>query len=157
MAIAAADLLGIVAYGDQFDLNRALEHGKKATGAGSAIAIGKVVALTEATGVWSKATSGNDTRLGVIPKLYWGEDINTDSSAKVQVLTGLGASVYVKASGAIPVADRVVAGDDGTVKDWTSGNWFGYYEGHYGEGIGFDQPATDAADGDSIRIRINTR
>lgn len=157
MAIAAADLLGVIAYGDQFDLNRALEHGSKATGAGSAIATGKVVAITEATGVWAKATSGNDSRLGVIPKLYWGADINTDSSSKVQVLTGLGASVYVKAYNAIKPGQRVVAGDDGTVKAWTSGNWFGYYEGHYGEGIGFDQPATDAAANDSIRIRINTR
>ena len=157
MAIAAADLLGVVAYGDQFDLNRALEHGIKATGAGSAIPVGTVVAITEASGTWSRATSGNDTRLGVIPKLYWGEGINTDSSAKVQVLTGLGASVYVKAGGAIKPGQRVVAGDNGTVKAWASGNWFGYYEGHYGEGIGFDQPTTDAALNDSIRIRINTR
>lgn len=157
MAIAAADLLGVIAYGDQFDLNRALEHGSKATGAGSAIPTGKVVAITEATGVWAKATSGNDTRLGVIPKLFWGTDINTDSSSKVQVLTGLGASVYVKAFNTIKPGQRVVAGDDGTVKAWTSGNWFGYYEGHYGEGIGFDQPTTDAAANDSIRIRINTR
>ena len=157
MAISAANLLGIVAYPDIFSLDRALELGEKSSGAGSAIETGKVVAITEATGVWAKATSGNDTRLGVIPKLYWGKDVNTDSSTKVTVLTGPNAEVYVKASGALIVGQRVVAGNDGTVKAWTSGNWFGVYMGHYGEGSGQDTAATDAADAETVRVKINTR
>jgi len=157
MAIAAADLFGVVAYPDILSLDRALELGEKATGASSAISIGRVVAITEATGVWARATSGNDTRLGVIPKLYPGKDVNTDSSAKVTVLTGPQAEVYVEASGNIIVGQRVVAGDNGTVKAWTSGNWFGVYKGHYGEGSGQDNAATDATNGQAIRIAINTR
>jgi hypothetical protein len=157
MALSLSDLKGVVAYPDIFSLDTALEQGEKATGASSALGTGKVVALTEATGVWSEATSGNDTRLGVIPKLYWGKDVNTDSSAQCLVLTGARAEVYVEAGGSIPVGDRVVAGDGGTVKDWSSGNWFGVYKGHYGEGSGFGVPATDAVAGDAVRIAINTR
>ena len=157
MAIATADLLGIVAYPDVFSLDRAIELGEKATGAGSAIPTGRVVAITEATGNWALGTSGNDTRLGVIPKLYWGKDVNTDSSAKVTVLTGPNAEVYVEASGNIVVGQRVVAGDGGKVKAWTSGNWFGVYMGHYGEGSGHNTAATDAVNGDAVRIKINTR
>ena len=157
MALTLSDLLGVVAYPDKDSLDRALEEGFKSTGASTALSTGKVVALTESTGIWAQGTSGNDTRLGVIPKLYWGKDINTDSSSKCLVLTGVGAEVYVEASAALKPGRRVVAGDGGTVKAWASGNWFGFYVGHYGEGSGFDQPATDAASGDAVRIRINTR
>jgi hypothetical protein len=157
MAIAAADLYGVVAYPDVFSLDRAIELGEKATGVGSAVPIGRVVAITEATGVWATATSGNDTRLGVIPKLYPGKDVNTDSSAKITVLTGPNAEVYCEADAAIVVGQRVVAANGGRVKAWTSGNWFGVYMGHYGEGSGQDNAATDAVANDAVRIKINTR
>ena len=157
MALTAADLFGVVAYADVLNLDRAVEEGSKATGAGSAISIGRVVAINESTGNWALGTSGNDTRLGVIPKLYPGKDVNTDSSAKITVLTGPQAEVYVEASGAIKPNSRVVAGNGGTVKAWTSGNWLGVYKGHYGEGSGHDQPPTDAANGEAIRIALNTR
>lgn len=157
MALLAADLFGVVAYADVLNLDRAIEHGSKATGAGSAVPIGRVVAINESTGNWALGTSGNDTRLGVIPKLYPGKDVNTDSSSKITVLTGPQAEVYVEAQNAIKPGARVVAGDGGKVKAWTSGNWMGVYKGHYGEGSGHDQPATDAAAGEAIRIALNTR
>lgn len=157
MALSLADLVGVVAYPDILSLDRAIELGEKATGAGSALPIGKVVAITESTGVWAVATSGNDSRLGVIPKLYPGKDVNTDASAKVTVLTGPQAEVYVESDGAIVVGQRVVAANGGRVKAWASGNWFGVYKGHYGEGSGQDNAATDATANEAVRIAINTR
>ena len=157
MALALADLLGVVAYPDIFSLDRAIELGEKASGASSAIGIVKVVAITETTGVWAQATSGNYTRLGVIPKLYPGKDVNTDASTKVTVLTGPNAEVYVESDAAIVVGQRVVPANGGRVKAWTSGNWFGVYMGHYGEGSGQDNAATDAVANEAVRIKINTR
>lgn len=155
MALALADLLGVIAYPNDFD--RAIEIGKKATGASSALGVGKVVALTESTGLWAVGTSGNDVRLGVIPKIYQGVDVNTDSSANVAILTGPGAEVYVECDGTVKPNSRVVAGNAGTVKAWASGNWFGVYVGHYGEGSGSGEPPTDGSNGDPIRIKLNTR
>ena len=154
MALTLSDLLGIVAYPDIYKLDRALELGEKATGASSALGTGKVVAITEATGVWAQGTSGNDTRLGVIPKIYWGKDVNTDSSAKVTVLVGPNAEVYVESDGAIVVGQRVVAANGGRVKAWASGNWFGVYMGHYGEGQGHDNAATDATANEAVGVGL---
>jgi len=154
MATAAADLFGVVAYPSQFDLDRALEPGKKATGAASTLVTGRVVHLTNSTGIWARGTSGDAGRAGVIPKLYQGLNINTDSSANVVVLTGDGASVYCELFDTIKPSAKVTFGDNGTVKAWTSGKVVGHYQGHYGEASGTGEPATDGTAGQAGRIRL---
>jgi len=75
MATAAADLFGVVAYPSIFDLDRALEEGSKVTT--STLATGRVVVLPTGTGTWATGTSGSSGRAGVIPKLYWGKNVNS--------------------------------------------------------------------------------
>src|ERR1044071_1580226 len=154
MTIAAADLFGVIAYPGVRDLDRALEPGKKATSASSALVTGRVVHLTNSTGLWARATSGDAGRIGVVPKLYWGKDVNTDASANCVILTGVGAEVYVEAGGTIKPGAKVVAGDGGTVKAWTSGNHIGVYKGHYGEASGTGEAPTDATTGEAGRMAL---
>ena len=153
MTISAANLFGVIAYPGERDLDRALEPGKKATTASSALVTGRVVHLTNSTGLWARATSGDAGRIGVVPKIYWGKDVNTDSSDDCVILTGVGAEVYVEAAAAIKPGAKVVAGDGGTVKAWTSGTHIGVYKGHYGEGTA-GEPPTDASAGEAIRIAL---
>ena len=155
MTIAAADLFGVIAYPSQFDLDRALEQGKKATGASSALVTGRVVHLTNSTGVWARGTSGDAGRAGVVPKIYWGKDVNTDASASCVILTGEGAEVYVEAGDTLKPGAKVTFGNGGTAKIWTSGKVIGHYVGHYGEGIGAGEPPTDATVGQAARIRLS--
>jgi hypothetical protein len=157
MALALADLVGVVAYPSPFDLDRALELGKKATGAGTALVTGKIVNLTASTGIWAQGTGGNTGRAGVVPKLYWGKDVNTDASANCVILTGTGAEVYVEAGGTIKPGSPVTYDAAGKAKIWTSGTTIiGHYVGHYGEGSGAGEPPTDATVGQPARIRLET-
>jgi len=157
MALALADLVGVIAYPSIFDLDRALEAGKKATGAASALVTGRVVKLTASTGVWARGTSADVGRAGVVPKIYWGKDVNTDASANVVVLTGIGAEVYVEAGNTLKPGSPVTFGDAGTAKLWTTGTTvIGHYVGHYGEGSGTGEPPTDATVGQPARIRLET-
>jgi hypothetical protein len=153
MTISAANLFGVIAYPGERDLDRALEPGKKATGASSALVTGRVVHLTNSTGVWAQATSGDAGRIGVVPKLYWGKDVNTDASAECVILTGVGAEVYVELGGTVKPGAKVIAGDGGTVKAWTSGTHIGVYKGHYGEGSA-GEPPTDGTIGQAGRIAL---
>ena len=155
MAKSLSDLVGVIAYPGERDLDRALEPGKKATGAGSALVTGRVVHLTNSTGLWARGTSGDAGRAGVVPKIYWGKDVNTDASDECVILTGVGAEVYVESDGAIKPGAKVTFGDAGTVKAWTTGKVVGKYMGHYGEGTA-NEPPTDAADGDAVRIALET-
>jgi len=153
MATAAADLFGVVAYPSIFDLDRALEEGSKVTT--STLATGRVVVLPTGTGTWATGTSGSSGRAGVIPKLYWGKNVNSAASdSKVVVLTGEGAEVYVETSGTIRKGDRVAFDDGGKVKAYTSGVVVGHYVGHYGEASGAGETPTDAIVGEAIRIRL---
>lgn len=152
--VAAADLFGVVAYPSIFDLDRALEQGKKATGASSALVTGRIVHLTNSTGVWAQGTSGDAGRAGVVPKIYWGKNVNTDASDNCVILTGDGAEFYAESDGAIKPGAKVTFGDGGTVKAWTSGKVIGHYVGHYGEAIGAGEEPTDAAQDEAVRIRI---
>ena len=155
MALALADLVGVIAYPSPRDLDRALEQGKKATGAGSALVTGRVVTLTDSSGLWARGTSGNAGRAGVVPKLYWGKDVNTDASANVIILKGSGAEVYCEAANTLKTGARVTYGDGGTVKQWVSGQKaIGVYVGHYGEGSGSGEPVTDATVGQPARIAL---
>ena len=153
MATAAADLFGVVAYPSIFDLDRALEEGSKVTT--STLATGRVVVLPTGTGTWATGTSGSSGRAAVIPKLYWGKNVNSAASdSKVVVLTGEGAEVYVETSGTIRKGDRVAFDDGGKVKAYTSGVVVGHYVGHYGEASGAGETVTDAIVGEAIRIRL---
>jgi len=155
MALSLADLVGVIAYPSPKDLDRALEIGKKATGASSALVTGRVVTLADSTGLWARGTSGNATRAGVVPKLYWGKDVNTDASANCVILTGSGAEVYVEAFNTLKPGARVTYGDGGTVKLWVTGQKaIGVYKGHYGEGSGSGEPPTDATVGQPARIAL---
>jgi len=154
MATLAADLFGVVAYTSIFDLDRALEPGKKATGAASTLITGRVVCLAGATGLWARCTSGNTDRAGVIPKSYQGLNTNTDASANVVVLSGDGAEVYAELYDTIKPGQRVTFGDNGTVKAWASGKVVGHYVGHYGEASGTGEPPTDGTAGQAGRIRL---
>ena len=147
-----ADAYGVIAYPNNFD--RYIEPGKKATGASSALVTGRVVHLTNSTGVWARATSGDAGRAGVVPKIYWGKNVNTDASDDCVIFTGIGGEIYAEASGAIKPGAKVTFGDGGTVKAWTSGAYIGVYKGHYGEGIGEGEVVTDAASTDSVRIAL---
>jgi hypothetical protein len=152
MATAAADLFGVVAYPSQRDLDRALEPGKKATGVGSTLITGRVVNLTNSTGIWAQGTSGNTGRAGIIPKLYQGYLVNTDSSSNVVVLTGQGAEFYAEAYDTIKPDAKVIFGDNGTLKAWSSGMYVAVYKGHYGEASGSGEPATDLTAGQAGRF-----
>lgn len=145
----------------------------KSTAGSSAIAKGKVVKLTESTGVGAVTPASANVLgpFGVVPALY---PVNVDADATFTVLTG-GGEVYVKADGAIKPNGRVqpsaatagevvafIVADSGTTPSEAqvelAGEKFnavvGYYLGHVDEGSGFSKPATDAADGDIIRIRL---
>jgi len=144
--------------------------GTKATGGSSAIAVGKVVKLTEATGVWSAAATSSKGPFGVCANVY---PVNGDSDAIINVAVG-GGEWYVTADGAIkPYARVMISGSTaGEVVTWASATIdttpaqadvvaardefskvVGIYLGHEGEGKGGTVP-TDAADGEIIRILL---
>ena len=153
MTTAAADLFGVVAYPSIFDLDRALEQGKKATT--GALGTGLVVTLDNTNGLWATAATASTGRAGVIPKLYQGKDVNTASSAEVVVLTGIGAEVYAEAGDTIKPGAKVTFGATGTVIPQTSTYpVIGHYVGHYGEGSGAGEPPTDGTVGQAVRIRL---
>jgi hypothetical protein len=144
--LTLAQLLGKPGYGDKWDMDRQIEIGKKSTS--TAIAVGRTVFHDENTGLWAIATAGSTGRMGVVPAL---DPINVAASPSVNVVTGPGSEIYVEANGAIKPGAGVVPDTGGKVKSGLGGQWS--YVGHYGEGSGHGQPATDAAAADPIRIR----
>ncbi len=168
MALTVAQLLGSPADGT--DLDRNLEIGIKATGASSAIAVGRVVFLTESTGEWAIATDGSTGRMGVIPKL---DPVNVDADDTVTVATGINSAWYVEANGTIKPGARAAPSAGGTLKQYASGDTTAtptestieaaikdferapfVYEGHYGEGSGLGNKPTDILDNEVGRFRI---
>lgn len=168
MALLLADLLGTPADGT--DLDRNIEIGKKATGASSAVAAGRIVFHTQSTGNWAIATAGSTGRMGIVPKLH---PLNVDADDTLQVATGVNSAWYIEAAGAIKPGSRVgpttggkgiayVAGDvtatpteatiESAIKDFERAPFV--YEGHYGEGSGLHNDPTDAANTNPIRVRI---
>lgn len=146
----------------------------KATSASSAIAAGKVVQLNESTGVAAVATAAAGLKgpFGVVPRL---KPLNVDSDPTFIVVTGKGAEMYVVCQGAIKPNARVglSATVDGAVAAFVpaaasaspteaeveaAGEAFnrvvGEYVGHVDEGSGLENPASDAADGETIRIKL---
>src|SRR6266542_4342248 len=115
---------------------------KKATGGGSAIPRGKVVALNEATGVWGLPGTGGAvyTRKGIVTHT------NLDGDAFMTIGTG-GGIYYTTADGAIkpdaPVETSTT--NDGNVIALSASATYaanigrealGYYRGHENEGDG---------------------
>lgn len=170
MALALADLLGTPADGT--DLDRNIEIGKKATGASSAIAAGRVVVLTESTGEWAIATSTSSGRFGIVPKLH---PLNVDADDTLQVATGVNSAWYVEAAGTIKPGQRCRSTTGGKVVAYAATNLANsatfadttiedaikdferapfVYEGHYGEGSGLYNDPTDAANAEPVRVRI---
>ena len=151
MALTTAQLIGTPAHADARDLDRAIEIGKKATGGASAIAVGRVVFHTHATGVWAIATSGSTGRMGVVPKLA---PVNVDGDDTLSVVTGVDAEIYTEATGAIKPGAHVLPDTGGKVKASTGGEGFAVYVGHYGEGSGLANDPTDAASAEAVRIKL---
>src|SRR5688500_8077026 len=133
---------------------------KKATSGGSAIARGAVVILDPATGLWAKLTAALNLkgRKGICTHT------NLDADPTFTILTG-GGKGYVVADGVIKPGDAVSSSDGtaGRVKAHTGPAAaadnnriiIGYYEGHADEADGSaDHPATDAAQGDTIKIQV---
>ena len=151
MTLTLAQLLGTPADADEFSLDGALEIGNKSTAGSSAIAAGRVVFLTQATGVWAIATSGSTGRMGVVPNLA---PLNVDADGTLTVAARTGARYYVEANGAIKPGGQVIPDTGGKVKATTGGAGFAVYEGHYGEGSGLGNAPTDAAAAEAVRIRL---
>lgn len=151
MALTTAQLIGTPAKADAFDLDTAVEIGKKATGGASAIAYGRVVFQTSSSGVWAIATAGSTGRMGVVPKLA---PINVDADDTLQVTAAPRAQIYVEANGAIKPGSQVIPDTGGKVKS-TSGQGFAVYKGHYGEGSGLENDPTDAAAAEAVRIELS--
>ncbi len=168
MTLTVAQLLGSPADGS--DLERNLEIGIKATGASSAIAVGRVVVLTESTGVWSLATDGSTGRMGVVPKL---DPVNVDADDTITVATGINSAWYVEANGTIKPGARAAPSANGTLKQYAAGDVTTtvseanveaaikdferapfVYEGHYGEGSGLGNKPTQILDNEVGRFRI---
>jgi len=155
-ALTLANLLGKPAYGNDFDLDGALESCKKATGASSAIGVGRIFFITDSTGIAAIATSGSTGRMGVVPAIFGGK--HTDSDAQFFGVTRAGAEIYIESSGVIKQGARVAPDTGGKGKQATGtitdDNAPFVYMGHYGEGTGTGNPPTDAANGDPIRVRL---
>lgn len=166
MTQSLANLLGKPGYGGSWDLDRQIESCKKATGSSSAIAAGRITVLTESTGLWAIGSSGARGRMGVVPAL---SPLNTDDMDTFPNITGIGASIYIEAGGTIEPGARVAPTTGGkgvqfsgdvtatptqtTINSIVSAAPF-IYEGHYGEGSGLDNEATQATTGQAIRVRI---
>jgi len=153
MALTMAQLIGTPAHADALDLDRAIEIGKKASGASSAVAVGRVVFLTGSSGVWAIATAGSTGRMGVVPKLA---PANVDADTEITVMAGVGAEIYVEAAGAIKPGSQVLPTTGGKVIATTAAG-IGIYKGHYGEGSGLGNPPTDAANAEAVRISLTGR
>jgi hypothetical protein len=162
-------LLGKPAFGNDFDLDGALEVCKKATSQGSKIDFGKCIVEDESTGIWSQATAGSKGRMGWVPALA---PVMTDSSPTFYGVTRAGAEGYVKAGGAIKVGARCSPDSNGdfiqfvpsdvtatptestieaAINDYQEAPFV--FLGHYGEGSGLDTGGTPAAQNDIIRVR----
>jgi len=167
MALTVAQLLGSPADGS--DLDRNLEIGVKATGVGTAVAVGRVVFHTQSTGQWAIATDGSTGRMGVVPKL---DPVNVDGDDTITVATGINSAWYVEANGTIKPGGRAQPSAGGTLKSYVAGNVATpteasieaaiqdferapfVYEGHYGEGSGLGNKPTDILDNEVGRFRI---
>ncbi|HEY1248954.1 MAG TPA: hypothetical protein VGE97_08215 [Nitrososphaera sp.] len=126
----------------------------KATGASSAIAVGKLVKITESTGLAALATAGDAGPFGVTPTMY---PASTDSDPQVHIARGAGAEYYLETTSVLKQHQEVVADTDGKVKAKAAeadGLVVGEYMGKEGEGRSLGKPITDAAATNIVCIRF---
>jgi hypothetical protein len=126
----------------------------KATTGGSKVVVGRLVKITEASGLGALATAGDAGPFGVVPNLY---PVNADSDATMTIVRGNGCEVYVEANGAIKPHQRVVADTGGKVKAAAAEAdtlIVGEYMGKEGEGRAHGKPITDAAATNVVCIRL---
>ena len=150
MVQTTAELIGTPVHASDWDLNDALEGGKKASGGSSAIAVGRVVFETYATGIWAIATAGSTGRMGVIPKLH---PANVDADTALKVLARAGAEIFVEGNSAAKPGALLTSDTGGKVKATTGGAGQFIYLGHDGEGT-IGNPPTDGAAGEAWRVRL---
>jgi len=150
MVQTTAELIGTPVHASDWDLNDALEGGKKASGGSSAIAVGRVVFETHATGIWAIATAGSTGRMGVIPKLH---PANVDADTALKVLARAGAEIFVEGNSAAKPGAMLTSDTGGKVKATTGGAGQFIYLGHDGEGT-IGNPPTDGAAGEAWRVRL---
>lgn len=144
-----ANLLGIPVDVDDLRLN--VEVGKKATGASSAVAPGRIVTLTAASGLWALGVAADalTKRVGIVPKK---DPLNTDAGSTIQVASKLNTRWYVEGNGAAKPGQLCGPDDGGKCKALAGGQLV--YEGHYGEGDAGEPAPTDGAAGQAWRVRI---
>lgn len=150
MALTTAELIGTPVHASEFDLNDALEGGKKASGGSSAIAVGRVAFLTQGSGVWAIATAGSTGRMGVIPKLA---PVNVDDDTSLKLLTRAGAEVFVEGNSAAKPGASLIPDTGGKLKATTGAAGCAVYLGHDGEGT-IGNPPTDGAAAEAWRVRL---
>lgn len=150
MTLTLAQLLGTPVHANEFDLDGALEQGKKATGGGSAVAAGRIVFHTNATGTWAIGTSGSTGRMGIIPNLA---PLNLDADTALIIGTRVGGQYFVEANGAIKPGAQCTVDTGGKLKTTTGGQGPFIYKGHDGEGT-LGNPMTDAAAGEAVKTEI---
>lgn len=143
-------MIGSPVDASEWDLDGAFESGKKASGGGSAIPVGRVAFLTGSTGLWAIATAGSTGRMGVIPKVH---PANVDGDTSVNVLTRPGGKTFVEAAGALKPGCQLLPTTGGKVIS-TSGQGFAVYKGHDGEGS-LGSPPTDGANAEAVWIELS--
>lgn len=149
MALTLAQLLGTPVHSSEWDLNDALEGGKKASGGSSAIAPGRIAFLTGSSGIWAIATAGSTGRMGIIPNLY---PLNADADTALKVATRVGAEYFVEGNSAVKPGENCLPDTGGKLKATTGAGPFTYL-GHDGEGT-IGNPPTDGASGEPWRVKI---
>lgn len=166
MALTTAQLIGTPAEGT--DLNRNIEIGVKATGASTAIPVGRVAFIS--AGVWAIATDGSVGRMGIIPNT---DPINVDADDTLQIQTGIGSENYAEFSATVKYGMRCAPSAGGKLKAYVAGDVTAtpteatiesaihdferapfIYQGHYGQGSGLYNKPTDVTNGQAGRVRI---
>ena len=126
----------------------------KATTPSSAIPVGRLVKITESTGIGALATAGDAGPFAAIPRLY---PVNQDSDPQATIVRGLGLEIYLESTSVIKPHQEVVADTGGKIKAKTAeadGLVVGEYMGKEGEGRSHGKPITDAAATNIVCIRF---
>jgi hypothetical protein len=148
MTVYAGDLR------DSESLGRYITTCGKVTTGGSAVPIGKLIKITETTGIGAVATAGDAGPFAATPRLY---PASLDSDPSFTIVRGNGCEVYLETTGVLKQHQEVVADTGGKVKARAAeadGLVVGEYMGKEGEGRSHGKPITDAAATNIVCIRF---
>jgi len=148
MTVLAGDLR------DSESLGRYITTCGKATSGGSAIPVGRLVKITEATGIGAQATAADAGPFGVTPRLF---PASQDADPTFTVVRGNGCEVYLETTSVLKQHQEVVADTGGKIKAKAAeadGLVVGEYMGKEGEGRAHGKPITDAAATNIVCIRF---